>query len=160
MLADKSVVHFMEFSTETICSNGFTSPEKDMVDHYHYIHFPWVERWFRTLSWALITISPLLVLTIYECHSRSNFSSEVTFRSRKPLFLTFRELHTSKRRFCWPVSIHVAPMSPTFSPYRSHGATGWHWYVVCLTYLQWHEHFPENPLSRCVHSPFLSQMTC
>ena len=45
MLADKFVVHFMEFSTVTI-----SSPWKDMMDHsyhrpqYQQQHFPWVER--------------------------------------------------------------------------------------------------------------------
>ena len=56
MLADKFAVHLMEFSTVTICSDGFTSPEKDMMDHSHHIpsyqqqHLPWVERWFTTAS--------------------------------------------------------------------------------------------------------------
>ena len=65
MLVEKFVVHFMEFSTVTICIDGFTSPEKDMMDHTHHRppyqqqHLPWVERWFRKQPWTLITIQPL-----------------------------------------------------------------------------------------------------
>ena len=65
MLADNFAVHFMEFSTVTICSNDFPSPEKDMMDHCHHRppyqqpHLLWVERWFRTPSWTLITIQLL-----------------------------------------------------------------------------------------------------
>jgi len=37
MLADKFVVHFVELRTITICSDGFSSPEKDnMMDHSHH----------------------------------------------------------------------------------------------------------------------------